>query len=132
MPEAQKVATYIHIYELALAIPVISVLGVILGGWSKWRRLRQLRLQGFSANEAHDLAFGAVEKTPANWWILGGSLVFVVFTVSMGLGDVPYNKEIIFLGSMAIVLFLMSRLVRVLDEDRARQLGLNVLMQASF
>jgi hypothetical protein len=29
-----------------------------------------------------------------------------VFTISMGLGDVPYNKEIIFAGSMAIIVFL--------------------------
>ena len=122
MPESEKVATYIHVYELALAIPVISVLGVLLGGWSKMRRLRQLRRQGFTATEAHDLAFGAIEKTAPNWWILGGSLVFVVFTISMGLGDVPYNKEIIFVGSMLIVLFLMSRLVRVLDSDASRVL----------
>jgi hypothetical protein len=122
MPEAEKVATYIRVYELALAIPVISVLGVVLGGLSKWRRLQGLRGQGFSPDEAQRLAFGVSEKTEPNWWILGGSLVFVVFTISMGLADVPYNKEIIFLGSMAIVLFLMSRLVRVLDPDARRVL----------
>jgi hypothetical protein len=122
MPEAQKVATYIRVYELALAIPIISVLGVVLGGWTKWRRLRQLQQQGFDGAEAHDLAFGVVEKTDPNWWILGGSLVFVVFTISMGLADVPYNKEIIFFGSMAIILFLMSRLVKVLDPDARRVL----------
>jgi hypothetical protein len=122
MDEAQKVATYIHVYELALAIPVISVLGVVLGGWSKWRRVRRLRDEGFPLEEARTLAFGIIEKTEPNWWILGGSLVFVVFTVSMGLGDVPYNKEIIFAGSMAIIVFLMSRLVKVLDPDARRVL----------
>jgi MFS family permease len=122
MPEAEKVATYIRVYELALIIPVISVLGVVLGGWSKWRRVRQLRDQGFGETEARELAFGITEKTDPNWWILGGSLVFVVFTLSMGLADVPYNKEIIFIGSMAIILFLMSRLVRVLDPAARRVL----------
>lgn len=122
MDEPQKIATYIRVYELALAIPVISVLGVVLGGWTKWRRVRRLRDEGFSADEARTLAFGIVEKTDPNWWILGGSLVFVVFTVSMGLGDVPYNKEIIFVGSMAIIVFLMSRLVKVLDPDARRVL----------
>jgi hypothetical protein len=122
MPEAEKVATYIRVYELALLIPVISVLGVVLGGWTKWRRVQQLRGEGFAEHEARDLAFGVVEKTDPNWWILGGSLVFVVFTISMGLADVPYNKEIIFGGSMAIILFLMSRLVRVLDADAKRVL----------
>ncbi len=122
MPETEKLATYIRVYELALAIPVISVLGVVLGGWSKWRRLQRLRGQGFDAEKAHELAFGILEKTDPNWWILGGSLVFVMFTVTMGLAEVPYNKEIIFGGSMAIILFLMSRLLRVLDADARRVL----------
>ena len=47
-----------------------------------------------------------------NWWILGGSLAFVVFTVTMGLSQLPYNEEIIFAGSMAIVIFLIIRLTR--------------------
>ena len=47
--------------------------------------------------------------------ILGGSLVFVVFTITMGLGEVPYNQEIIFAGSMLIVLFLISRLLKELE-----------------
>ena len=56
------------------------------------------------------------EEAPrVNWPLLGGSLVFVVFTVGLGLGEIPYNQEIIFAGSMAIVLFLMLRLVRELE-----------------
>ena len=117
MPEEQKVATYIHIYELALAIPVVSVLGVMLGGVMKWRQLRRLQAEGFSAGEAHDLAFGQVEQATPNWWILGGSLAFVVFTIALGLSDLAYSKEVIFAGSMAIVLFLMSRLLRVLEPE---------------
>jgi hypothetical protein len=117
MPEAEKVATYIRIYELALAIPVISVLGVALGGWTKYRQVRQLTREGFAREEAHDLAFGRPEKTAPNWWILGGSLVFVAFTIGMGLSELDYSKEIIFAGSMAIIVFLMSRLVRVLEPD---------------
>ena len=65
---------------------------------------------------------GHIEKTAPNWWILGGSLVFVVFTLSMGLSNVPYNQEIIFAGSMIIVLFLMSRLMRVLEPAARRVL----------
>ncbi len=120
MPEAEKLTTYIRIYELALAIPVISVLGVLLGGWSLRRRLRRLRAAGHGAEAARELAFGKQEATAPNWWILGGSLVFVAFTIGMGLSELAYNKEIIFVGSMAIVLFLMQRLVRVLDPDARR------------
>ena len=63
------------------------------------------------------MAFGREEKTETNWWILGGGLGFVVFTISMGLSDISFNKEIIFVGSMTIVLFLMSRLIKVLESD---------------
>ena len=129
MPELQKVATYIRIYELALAIPVVSVLGVVLGGLVKRRQLRRLRASGLAAGEAAELAFGRIEKTPPNWWILGGGLAFVAFTISMGLSEISYNKEIIFAGSMAIVLFLMSRLIKVLKpEDRLILVGTAVII----
>ena len=58
------------------------------------------------------------EGTQPNWWILGGSLLFAVFTVTVGLGGVPYREEIVFAGSMGIVLFLMARLVRELEPDK--------------
>jgi hypothetical protein len=129
MPESQKVATYIRIYEYALAIPIISVLGVVLGSLTTRAHLRRLRASGMTAGEAAELAFGRTEKTEPNWWILGGGLAFVVFTITVGLSDIPFNKEIIFLGSMAIVLFLMSRLVRVLDPaDRLVLVGTAVII----
>jgi len=119
MSEAEKVATYILIYQMALAIPVISILGVALAGFIKRRDLRRLMAKGLDQADARQRLERPAQITKPNWWILGGSLVFVVFTLGMGLTDVPYNQEIIFVGSMAIVLFLMSRLMRVLDP-RAR------------
>jgi len=117
MPETQKVDTYIRIYLYALAIPLISVLGVVLGSFLTRRHIRRLRAGGVAHKEAEELAFGREEKTETNWWILGGGLAFVVFTIGMGLSDINFNKEIIFVGSMAIVLFLMSRLIKVLEPD---------------
>jgi hypothetical protein len=129
MPELKKVATYIRIYELALAIPIVSVLGVVLGGLVKRRQLKRLREGGLAAEQAAELAFGRIEKTPPNWWILGGGLAFVAFTISMGLSELSYNKEIIFAGSMGIVLFLMSRLIKVLKpEDRLILVGTAVII----
>jgi hypothetical protein len=120
MSEARKAEVYLRIYELALIIPVISVLGVALGGALKLRDARRLRRKGFSAADARGLVEGQWERPAPNWWILGGSLVFVVFTLAMGLNNVPYDQEIIFLGSLGIVLFLMSRLVRVLEPEARR------------
>ncbi len=62
------------------------------------------------------------EKTEPNWWIFGGSAVFVAFTLGMGLGQVPLAQEIVFAGSMAIVLFLISRLLLELAPDQRRAL----------
>jgi hypothetical protein len=58
------------------------------------------------------------EVSKPNWWILGGSLAFVVFTLTVGFGGFPHSEEIVFVGSMTIVLFLMARLVRELEPDK--------------
>jgi hypothetical protein len=114
LDEAQKLAIYIRIYELALVIPVVSVAGVLLAGILKRRELKRLRRHGIDAAEALEMVHGKGEQTPPNWWILGGSLAFVAFTITMGLGEVPYNQEIIFAGSMLIVGFLINRLLKEL------------------
>ena len=122
MTEADKVQVYVDIFQLALLIPLISVSGVALGGYIKLRDAARLRQQGYEWQAAWDLVQGKLEKTAPNWWILIGSLVFVIFTVSTGLSDLPLREEIIFSGSMGIVLFLMIKLVRVLDEAARRVL----------
>jgi hypothetical protein len=122
MSEADKAQVYVDIFRLALLIPLISVLGVTLAGWLKLRNLRRLRQQGYTRQQAWAMIRGQTERPAPNWWILIGSLVFVLFTISIGLSEVPYNEEIIFTGSMLIVLFLMARLVRVLDESARRVL----------
>jgi hypothetical protein len=120
MSEADKAQVYVDIFQLALLIPLISVLGVTLAGWLKLRDLARLRRQGYARAQAWAMIRGQIERPAPNWWILIGSLVFVVFTISIGLSELPYNEEIIFTGSMTIVLFLMARLVRVLDESARR------------
>ncbi len=122
MTQAQKAAIYAQIYLMAMAIPVISVLGVVLGGISLRIRARRLRRHGFDAEAIKRLLFQAGEETRPNWWIFGGSLLFVAFTVTMGVGEVPYAQEIIFAGSMGIVGFLMYRLILELDRDVRRAL----------
>ena len=117
MNESAKVQVYIDIFQLALIIPVVSVLGVTLGGVLKLRAMRRLRNQGYDKQQVHHMLQGEPQHTAPNWWILIGSLVFVVFSVSVGLSDVKYNEEIVFAGSMGIVLFLMTRLVRVLEPS---------------
>jgi len=117
MSEAEKAAIYADIYLLALIIPVISVTGVTLGALGLQRRARQLREQGLAETEVKAALSQPEARTRPNWWILGGSTGFVLFTLSMGLGNVPFAQEIIFVGSMAIVLFLMQRLMLELAPE---------------
>ena len=122
MSEAEQVATYANIYSLALLIPVLSVIGVALAAVLRRIRHSRLQRQGFSAEEIGRLLDTQEETPSANWWLLGGSLVFVVFTLAMGLSRVPYDQEIIFAGSMAIVIILMLKLVQVLSPAARRTL----------
>jgi hypothetical protein len=122
MSEATKLQVYIRIYQLALAIPLVSVAGVTLGGLLKMREARRLRRLGLSWKEAWAAIRVQTERPAINWWILGGGLAFGAFSLSLGLGKIPYNQEIIFAGSLAIVLFLMAKLVQTLEPQARRVL----------
>ncbi len=115
LPPAQMAVLYGKVYLMALAIPVISVLGVVIATVLKRRERRRLRAMGMNESQVRDATSQPDERPNPNWWILGGSLVFAVFTVTMGLGDSPYSQEIIFAGSFGIVTFLVARLTRELD-----------------
>ena len=101
LPEAAKAALYADIYTYALVIPVLSVTGVLLHHFVK-----------------HPLP--GTEKTEPNWWVLGGSLVFVAITLTVGLSDLPLGQELIFAGSFAVILLLLWRLAGEL-EPHARE-----------
>ena len=122
MSEAMKIQVYSDIYLMALAIPLLSISGVVLGGIMLRRRARRLRERGEDHEAIDKLLFAPETETHPNWWILGGSLVFVVFTLAMGISEVPLAQEIIFVGSMAIVLFLMYRLLLELEPDARNML----------
>ncbi|HEY8249574.1 MAG TPA: hypothetical protein VIG70_03140 [Burkholderiales bacterium] len=96
LPKEQKAALYADVYTAALVVPVLSVLGVILHRFLKHER-------------------EVVEKTRPNWAVLGGSLAFVAVTLAVGVGGVANAEEIIFAGSLAVILFLLWRLARELE-----------------
>lgn len=128
-PQAEIAALYRDVYLMALVIPLISVLGVLSAELLKARDRRRLMAQGMSRAEAEALLTERTKLTRPNWWILGGSLAFVVFTVGVGLNDVPMSQELVFAGSMAIVLFLIWRLTRVLEPAaRAALVGTAIVI----
>jgi hypothetical protein len=117
MPEAEKALAYLRVYQLALVIPLISVLGVVLAMVIKWRDARRLLARGFAKSEVGRMLDPHPERPPVNWWIIGGGLVFAAVSLGVGLGDVAGGQEIVFGASMAIVLFLMWRITRELEPD---------------
>ncbi len=130
--ESEKVAIYLRIYQLALVIPLLSVSGVVLASLLKRREAARLRRLGRDEAEIDRLLYAAEESTPPNWWILGGSAVFVAFTISIGLSGIEYGQEIIFLGSFLIIAVMISRLLRELSPDARRTLLGTVIIIFTF
>ena len=106
-----KALSYEAMYWISLAIPVISVLGVLLAAGMR----RRSRLAG-----ALPPAASPAEVPALNAHILGAGAAFVVLSLLLGLGKVPYNEEIIFLGSLAVIVILMRGLLADLDPARRR------------
>jgi hypothetical protein len=129
LPQPEMARIYRDVYLMALTIPAISVLGVVIHSLLKARRIRELLAQGKTRQEAARLVSEPEERPPPNWWILGGSLAFVVFTLSIGLSPLTYSQEIIFAGSFAIIAFLIAKLTRELElAARATLLGTAIVI----
>jgi hypothetical protein len=120
LPQAAKAALYARVYAMALAIPLVSVLGVALASWLRRREARRLRAQGVRAAAAGAEPDGAAPRP--NWWILGGSLVFAGISLSVGVSELALGQELVFLASLAVILFLMARILRELEPDARRTL----------
>ena len=118
-----QVGIYIGIYRWALLIPAISVLGVILAACLRSNAEWRLAAQGYEFEDIERLlGRQLVELSEINWKLLGGGLIFAAFAVTMGLMKMPHNEELVFLGSLAIVLYLMWRLSETLSTNLRKQL----------
>lgn len=117
LPEAEKEAVYLLVYELALIIPLISILGVVFASWLQRRERKHFLAQGHSRQEVDKLLSVHSESPPVNWWILGGGLAFTIISLSVGLSRIPAGEEIIFVISLTIILFLMWRLTGELEPE---------------
>lgn len=117
LPEAEKEAVYLLVYELALIIPLISIFGVVFASWLQRRERKRFFAQGHNRKEIDALLGLHVEPPAINWWILGGGLAFTVMSLGVGLSRVSGGEEIIFVISMAIILFLMWRLTGELEPE---------------
>jgi hypothetical protein len=122
LEQSQKANVYARIYLMALAIPLVSVSGVMLSQAILAARARQLRKQGLKPDEADQLVYSPGQTTEPNYWMFGGGAAFVVLTLAIGISDIPLAQEIVFCGSMAIIAVLIYQLVQKLPRTKARAL----------
>ncbi|OPH83302.1 hypothetical protein [Nitrobacter vulgaris] len=122
LEQSQKADVYARIYLMALAIPLVSVSGMVLSQSMLAARARQLREQGVKADEVDRLVYSPGQSTEPDYWIFGGGAAFVVLTLAIGISDIPLAQEIVFCGSMAITSVLIYQLVQKVPRAKARAL----------
>lgn len=123
MDATQKARVYLSIYRWALWVPLISVAGVMLAAYLKHQETVRLAARGYEFEDIERIQRPRENtQTELNWWILGGGLAFALFAAGMGLSDLANKEEIVFAGSLAIVLFLIGLLTRDLDRRSRREL----------
>jgi hypothetical protein len=124
-----KILSYEVMYSGSLVIPLISVLGVTLGSWTTRHRRLRLRQEGFSPAEIDKMLQVHDIRTPPNWYILGGSGIFVIMTLLLGLSGLQLKKEIIFVGSLGIIAYLLYQLVQEMPPLKRREIiGIAVII----
>ncbi len=122
LPQVEKGALYAQIYLLALAVPLLSLSGVAAALLQRsWTRSR-LRRQGLGAGEIHARLNPPRDPVAVNWWFFIGGGAFVALSLGAGLGDLPQAQELVFVGSMGIVIFLIRQLIQSLSPAQARAL----------
>jgi len=117
-----KTLSYAAMYWISLVIPLISVLGVTLGDINQGLRRRNFRRRGFSEADIRGMLRAAKPNLAPNWYILGGSAAFVAMSLLLGLSDLTVKMEAIFLGSLAIIAYLIRQLLAGMAPDKRREI----------
>lgn len=122
LDQTAKADIYAQVYLYALIVPTVSISGVVLATIMRRQERNRLRQDGLTTSEIAQRLDRPGEPTQPNYWYFGGGLAFAALTITIGLSDLAYAQELVFAGSMAIVLVLMSRLLGVLESAKARAL----------
>jgi hypothetical protein len=106
--------SYTVMYQLSLVIPMISVTGVLLAAWMRRRGRAERPPNGTDSVSSPDVR--------VNPHILWGSAGFVAVSLAVGLSDLPWKEEMIFLGSLGIIVYLMRQVLTGLDPGKRREI----------
>lgn len=122
LPQTEKGALYAQIYLMALAVPLLSLTGVAAALVQRGLASRRLRRDGLNAAQVQAHLFPPRDPVSVNWWFFIGGGAFVALTLGAGLGDVPHAQELVFAGSMTIVVLLIRQLIKSLTPAQAKAL----------
>ena len=122
MSENEKIVTYGKIYLYSLIVPIISIMGVVFSYISSKSRLNKLIKNGLTFEKAINLIYPVLKASKPNKSIITGSIIFVIFTLSIGISKIPFSQEIVFIGSFLIIVYLLMTLSNQLDEVSKRML----------
>lgn len=121
--------SYDFMYKVALVIPLISVAGVTLGSLTVRKRRTKLLNTGMAKAEVDAILHPQSNTLTPNWYILGGSLVFIAISLILGLSSIGLKKEAIFAGSLIVICYLIHQLLRHLPEQKRREIiGIAVMV----
>ena len=122
MSDNEKIVTYGKIYLYSLIVPIISIMGVVFSYISSKSRLNKLIKNGLAFEKAFNLIYPVLKATKPNKSIITGSIIFVIFTLSIGISKIPFSQEIVFIGSFLIIVYLLITLSNQLDTVSKRML----------
>jgi BT1 family len=106
--------------RLALGFGIFAVAGV--SGWlASWVSYSTVFLCGLivpviSVSGALLVRLETSEQRPTDWRILGGGAVFGAFVVALAISGIDYNQEIIFVVSVAVVIWMLERVTQEVDH----------------
>ena len=122
MTEFEKVNAYSNIYLYSLIVPIISVSGIFLAYLNRQNKYKKLVANGISPIKASRMIFNVPEATKPSMLIIIGSIMFVIFTLIIGTSNIIFSQEIVFIGSLAIILALLFKLSNELDIKAKKML----------
>lgn len=99
-----SIYSYETIFKLSLFIPILSIIGVTF------------------------VRLNPVASSPLNKKIFFGGIGFAIFIIIMGVNEIPYSQEIIFVISLAVVLFMLREVVEELDAKTIHHIKMAMIV----
>jgi len=78
--------------------------------------------RGFSESEIVKMTRSEDHTLTPNYYILAGSGIFAIMTLVIGFSKLSLKEEIIFIGSLLIIAYLIHQLVQNLEAEKRREI----------